>query len=152
MFENLRRLGFIEGQNLTIDWHAFALHADRLSDFAAELVKADVDVILASGNLATRAAQRATQSIPILGTSDDMVRSGLVKSLARPEGNTTGISMFSTELDGKRQEILIEAVPGLHRMASRASSSGEPSHQYHSHGMPPHTSRGPGSAARPQCP
>jgi hypothetical protein len=127
MFENLRRLGFIEGQNLTIDWHAFALHADRLSDFAAELVKADVDVILASGNLATRAAQRATQSIPILGTSDDMVRSGLVKSLARPEGNTTGISMFSTELDGKRQEILIEAVPGLHRMASRASSSGEPS-------------------------
>jgi putative tryptophan/tyrosine transport system substrate-binding protein len=123
MFENLRRLGFIEGQNLTVDWHAFALHADRVSDFAAELVKADVDVILASGDLATRAAQRATQSIPILGTTDDMVRSGLVKSLARPEGNTTGISMFSTELDGKRQEILIEAVPGLHRMAAIADST-----------------------------
>jgi putative tryptophan/tyrosine transport system substrate-binding protein len=123
MFENLRRLGFIEGQNLTVDWHAFALYVDRVSDFAAELVKADVDVILASGDLATHAAQRATQSIPILGTTDDMVRSQLVNSLARPEGNTTGISMFSTELDGKRQEILIEAVPGLRRMAAIADSS-----------------------------
>ena len=122
MFENLRQLGFIEGRNLAVDWHAFALHVDRVPDFAAELVKADVDVILASGDLATRAAQRATQSIPILGTADDMVRSQLVNSLARPEGNTTGISMFSTELDGKRQEILIEAVPGLRRMAAIADS------------------------------
>ena len=122
MFENLRQLGFIEGRNLAVDWHAFALHVDRVPDFAAELVKADVDVILASGDLATRAAQRATQSIPILGTADDMVRSQLVNSLARPEGNTTGISMFSTELDGKRQEILIEAVPGLRRMATIADS------------------------------
>ena len=123
MFENLRRLGFVEGQNLTVDWHAFAVHVDRVPDFAAELVKADVDVILASGDLAIRAAQRATQSIPILGTTDDMVRSQLVNSLARPEGNTTGVSMFSTELDGKRQEILIEAVPGLRRMAAIADSS-----------------------------
>jgi putative tryptophan/tyrosine transport system substrate-binding protein len=122
MFENLRRLGFIEGQNLTVYWHSFAEHVDRVSDYAAELVKVDVDAILASGDLATRAAQRATQSIPILATSDDMVGSQLVNSLARPEGNTTGISMFSTELDGKRQEILIEAVPGLHRMAALADS------------------------------
>jgi putative tryptophan/tyrosine transport system substrate-binding protein len=123
MFENLRRLGFIEGQNLTVYWHSFALHADRVSEFAADLVKANVDAILASGDLATRAAQGATHSIPIFGTSDDMVRSELVKSLARPEGNTTGISMFSTELDGKRQEILIEAVPGLRRMAALADST-----------------------------
>jgi putative ABC transport system substrate-binding protein len=123
MFENLRRLGFMEGQNLTVYWHSFALHPDRASDFAADLVEADVDAILASGDLATRAAQGATQSIPILATSDDMVRSGLVNSLARPEGNTTGISMFSTELDGKRQEILIEAVPGLRRMAALADSA-----------------------------
>jgi putative tryptophan/tyrosine transport system substrate-binding protein len=122
MFENLRRVGFIEGQNLTVDWHAFARRVDLVSDFAAELVKADVDVILASGDLATRVAQRATPTIPILATADDMVRSGLVKSLARPGGNTTGISMFSTELDGKRQEILIEAAPGLHRMAALADS------------------------------
>ena len=88
MFENLRRLGFIEGQNLTVYWHSFALHVDQVSDFAAELVKADVDAILASGDLATRVVQRATQSIPLLATSDDMVRSKLVSSLARPEGNT----------------------------------------------------------------
>jgi putative tryptophan/tyrosine transport system substrate-binding protein len=87
-----------------------------------ELVNAKVDVIYVSGDLATRAAQRATQSIPILGTADDMVRSELVHSLARPEGNTTGISMFSTELTGKRQEILIEAVPGLRRMAAITDS------------------------------
>ena len=122
MFESLRRLGFVEGQNLAVYWHSFAQHVDRVSDYAAELVKADVDTILASGDLATRAAQRATRSIPILATSDDMVGSQLVNSLARPEGNTTGISMFSTELDGKRQEILIEAVPGLHRMAALADS------------------------------
>ena len=123
MFESLRRLGFIEGQNVAVYWRSFAPDVDRVSDFAADLVKADVDAILASGDLATRAAQGATQSIPILATSDDMVRSGLVNSLARPEGNTTGISMFSTELDGKRQEILIEAVPGLRRMAALADSA-----------------------------
>jgi putative ABC transport system substrate-binding protein len=123
MFESLRRLGFIEGQNVAVYWRSFAPDVDRVSDFAADLVKADVDAILASGDLATRAAQGATQSITILATSDDMVRSGLVNSLARPEGNTTGISMFSTELDGKRQEILIEAVPGLRRMAALADSA-----------------------------
>jgi putative ABC transport system substrate-binding protein len=123
MFESLRRLGFIEGQNVAVYWRSFAPDVDRVSDFAADLVKADVDAIWASGDLATRAAQGATQSIPILATSDDMVRSGLVNSLARPEGNTTGISMFSTELDGKRQEILIEAVPGLRRMAALADSA-----------------------------
>jgi len=62
--------------------------------------------------------QQATATIPILGLTDDMVGSGLVKSLARPGGNTTGVSLLATELDGKRQEILIEAVPGLRRMAA----------------------------------
>jgi putative ABC transport system substrate-binding protein len=65
----------------------------------------------------SEAAQRATATIPILGVTQDMVGQGLVNSLARPGGNTTGVSVFGTELDGKRQEILIEAVPGLHRMA-----------------------------------
>ena len=122
MFENLRRLGFIEGQNLTVDWHAFGLRVDLVPDFVAELINAKVDVIYVSGDFAIRAAQRATQSIPILGTADDILGSELVKSLARPEGNTTGISMFSTELAGKRQEILIEAVPGLRRMAAIADT------------------------------
>ena len=78
---------------------------------------------MATGDTAIRAAQRATATIPILGSTDDMVGSGLVKSLARPDGNTTGTSILAAELDGKRQEILIEAVPGLRRMAAIADSN-----------------------------
>jgi putative ABC transport system substrate-binding protein len=122
MFDELRRFGFIEGQNLTIDWRQYTLHIDLISEFAADLVKAKVDVICAAGDAAIRAAQRATTTIPILGITQDMVGSGLVNSLARPGGNTTGVSILATELDGKRQEILIEAVPGLRRMAVLADS------------------------------
>jgi putative tryptophan/tyrosine transport system substrate-binding protein len=121
MFDELRRLGFIEGQNLTIDWRVYALHIDLIPEFAAELVKAKVDVIYASGD-AVRVAQQATATIPVLGIAQDMVGQGLVNSLARPGGNTTGVSVLATELDGKRQEILVEAVPGLRRMAILADS------------------------------
>jgi putative tryptophan/tyrosine transport system substrate-binding protein len=123
MFDELRRFGFIEGQNLTVDWHAFGLRVDLAPEFVAELVNAKVDVIYVSGDFAIRAAQQATATIPILGITQDMVGRGLVNSLARPGGNTTGVSVFATELDGKRQEILIEAVPGLHRMAVLADSN-----------------------------
>jgi putative tryptophan/tyrosine transport system substrate-binding protein len=122
MFDELRRFGFIEGQNLTIVWRPYALHIDLIAGFAAELVKAKVDVFYATGDAAIRAAQQATATIPILGITQDMVGQGLVNSLARPGGNTTGVSILATELDGKRQEILIEAVPGLHRMAVLADS------------------------------
>jgi putative ABC transport system substrate-binding protein len=86
-------------------------------------VKARVDVISAGGDLAIRAAQQATKTIPILGVTDDMVGAGLVSSMARPSGNTTGISILAPELDSKRQEILIEALPGLHRIAVLADSN-----------------------------
>ena len=121
MFDVLRRLGFIEGQNLTIVWHAYALQVDLIPEFAAELVKSKVDVIYASGD-AVRVAQQATATIPILGVTRDMIGQGLVNSLARPGGNITGVSVLATELDGKRLEILIEAVPGLRRMAILADS------------------------------
>jgi putative tryptophan/tyrosine transport system substrate-binding protein len=123
MFDELRRFGFIEGQNLTILWRQYTLHIDLISEYAADLVKSKVDVIYAVGDTAIRAAQRATTTIPILGSTDDMVEAGLVKSLARPESNTTGTSILSAELDGKRQEILIEAFPGLRRMAALADSN-----------------------------
>ena len=123
VFDELRRLGFIEGQNLAIDWREYRPRPDLISEFAAELVKAHVDVILVGGDVPIRAAQQATKTIPILGITDDMVGSGLVNSLARPGGNTTGVSIFATELDGKRQEILIEAVPGLRRMGALADSN-----------------------------
>jgi putative tryptophan/tyrosine transport system substrate-binding protein len=117
MFDELRQLGFVEGQNLTIDWRSYGPRVDLIPEFVAELVNAKVDVIYVSGDLAIRAAQQATTTIPIVAITDDMVGSGLVNSLARPGGNTTGLSILSTELNGKRQEILIEALPGLRRMA-----------------------------------
>jgi putative tryptophan/tyrosine transport system substrate-binding protein len=129
MLDELRRQGFIVGQNLTVDWRTYGAEIDLIPKFVAELVKAHVDVIYVGGDIAIRAAQQATATIPILGVAEDMVGQGLVNSLARPGGNTTGVSLFATELDGKRQEILIEAVPGLRRMAiladSRVTSSSE---------------------------
>jgi putative ABC transport system substrate-binding protein len=122
-YTELQRLGFIEGQNLVVDEHGYGLHVEQLALHAAEIVKAQVDVILATGDLAIRAAQQATTTIPILGFTDDMLGSKFVSSLARPGGNTTGVSVLATELDGKRQDILIEAVPGLRRMAALADSS-----------------------------
>jgi len=94
-----------------------------ISQYAAELVIAQPDVIWAGGAVAVRAVQQATKSVPIVGVTDDMVGEGLVESFARPNGNTTGISILATELDGKRQDILIEAVPGIRRMAALADSS-----------------------------
>jgi putative ABC transport system substrate-binding protein len=123
MFDELRRLGFIEGQNLTIDWRSYGPRVDLIPEFVAEFVKAHVDVIYAAGDGSVRAAQQTTKTIPIVGVTEDMVGSGLVNSLARPNGNTTGVSILATELDGKRQELLIEAVPGIRRMAVLADSS-----------------------------
>jgi ABC-type uncharacterized transport system substrate-binding protein len=120
MLDPARRHGFIEGQNLAVDTHEYALHVDLLLKWADEFVKSGADVIAASGDLAIRAAQNATKTIPILGIADVMVGVGLVNSMARPSGNTTGVSILATELDGKRQELLIEAVPGLRRIAALA--------------------------------
>jgi putative ABC transport system substrate-binding protein len=84
---------------------------------------AQPDVIYAAAPEAVNAVQQATKSIPIVGITGDMVAEGLVKSFARPNGNITGISIFAAELDGMRQDILIEAVPGIRRMAALADSS-----------------------------
>ena len=94
--EGLRRHGFTEGQNLTVDYRFFAGHVDLVSEYAAELVKIRVDVIAAAGPLAIRTAQEATKTVPILGIADDMVGQGLVHSMAHPDGNTTGVSILVT--------------------------------------------------------
>lgn len=122
LLEELRRDGFIEGKNLAIDYREFGQHVDLLPQYAAELIKAQVDVIQSGGGPATRAVQQATNKIPIVAIADDMVAEGLASSMAQPSGNTTGVSIFATELDGKRQEILIEAVPELRRMAVLADA------------------------------
>ena len=79
LLDELRRRGFVEGQNLTIDYRAYAPHLDLTSQYASELVKAQVDVILTAGDIAIRAAQQATKTIPILAFTDDLVGSGLVE-------------------------------------------------------------------------
>ena len=123
-FDKLRRAGFIEGQNLTIDYRAFAPRPDLISQYAAELVIAQPDVLYAASEAAIHAVQQATKSIPIVGIAGDMVGEGWVESFTRPNGNTTGISIFAAELDSMRQDILIEAVPGIRRMASNGQRDG----------------------------
>jgi putative ABC transport system substrate-binding protein len=128
MFDELSRNGFIEGQNLLVILGGFEVGNEDLTKLAAALVKAAPDVILAGPAPPLRALQAATPTVPVVGMSEDMVAEGLVSSLARPGGNITGISLLSPELDGKRQEILIEAVPQARRIAAMADSQATPSY------------------------
>jgi putative ABC transport system substrate-binding protein len=107
----------MEGQNLRVEWRMFGQHFDLLPQYAQELVRARADAIVAVGDEAIRAAQEVTKTIPIVAITDDLLGSDLVNSMARPDGNTTGISILAREVDSKRLDILIEAVPGLRRMA-----------------------------------
>jgi putative tryptophan/tyrosine transport system substrate-binding protein len=117
-FQGLRELGYVEGQNILIEGRFYGDRTERLPALAAELVRLKVDVIVAQGPPAPEAAQRATSTIPIVMTvHQDPVGSGLVASLARPGRNVTGLSVLSTELVGKRLQLLKEAVPGLSRVA-----------------------------------
>ncbi len=114
--DQLRGRGFVEGQNLTLEWRAYGEHFDLVSQYAAELVEAGVDVILTAGEGPLRALQASTKSIPIVALTDDMLGLGFVNSVARPDGNITGVNLVLRELEGKKLEFLIEAVPGLRRM------------------------------------
>jgi putative ABC transport system substrate-binding protein len=116
--DELSRLGFVEGKTLIVDQRVYGDKPEQATALAAALVQSGVEAIIATGALAIMAVQAATRTFPILGVADDMVASGLVPSLARPGGNLTGISILATELDGKRQEILMELVPRSHRMAA----------------------------------
>src|SRR5260221_7644037 len=118
LFDGLRREGFIEGRNLAIDPRGFDSRSEQYQERAAQIVNSGVDVLVCGGDVTIRAAQQVTRTVPIAGVADDMVASGLVASLAHPGGNTTGISILSAELDGKRQELLIELVPGARQIAA----------------------------------
>jgi putative ABC transport system substrate-binding protein len=116
----LRELGYIEGQNIAFDYRYAELRADRYAEFAAELVRLKVDIIVVAGGVPQiRAAKNATKTIPIVmvGSGADPVEFGLVESLARPGGNVTGITNLEGELGGKRLELLKEAVPRVARVA-----------------------------------
>ena len=116
----LRELGYIEGQNIAIEYRYAEGKRDRFPELAAELVRLKVDIIVAAGgDVLVRAAKNATKTIPIVmaGAGADPVEAGLIESLARPGGNVTGITNLSRELGGKRLELLKEAVPKVARIA-----------------------------------
>jgi putative ABC transport system substrate-binding protein len=123
LIDELRRLGFVEGENLLIVPGGFLTTNEQVAEVVPAMIKAAPDVIVVGGDHITRAFQKATQSIPLLVMTEDMVAGGFAASLARPGGNITGISLMSPELDGKRQDILIEAVPTAHRIAALADSN-----------------------------
>ena len=126
----LRELGYIEGQNIAIEYRYAEGKNDRLPELAAELVRLKVDIIVvAAGDTTIQAAKNATKTIPIVmvGTGSDPVRAGFVESLARPGGNVTGITSLTRELGGKRLELLKEAVPKLSRVAVLYDPANPPS-------------------------
>jgi putative tryptophan/tyrosine transport system substrate-binding protein len=118
-FDELRLNGFIERQNITAVAGSFGLEGRPFAERAATVVTAAPDVIVTGGNPATRAVHDATGTLPIVDISNDMVGEGLVRSLARPGRNSTGVTILSPELDGKRQDLLIEVAPRVRRVAAR---------------------------------
>src|SRR5262245_52703444 len=116
--QGLRELGYVEGKNIVIEYRSAEGNTNRLPELATERVRLKVDCIVTAGENPTRAAKEATNTIPIIMTTvGDPVRYGFVTSLARPGGNITGLSTYSTDLVGKRLELLREAIPRLARVA-----------------------------------
>jgi putative tryptophan/tyrosine transport system substrate-binding protein len=117
--EGLRDLGWVEGHNITFERRYAAEKYESLPSLAAELVQLHPDVILAIGTGAARAAKATTQTIPIIfARAGDPIGSGLVSSLARPGGNLTGLSIQYVDIDGKRLQLLMTAVPGAKRVGA----------------------------------
>ena len=116
--EQLRELGYVEGQNVIFEFRWGDEQVNRLRALAAELVSAKVDILVTAGSEAALAARQATGSIPIvMATGADPVRLGVVASLARPGGNVTGMFSLSNELAGKRLEFLKQLIPRVSRVA-----------------------------------
>jgi putative tryptophan/tyrosine transport system substrate-binding protein len=132
-FDELRQNGFAEGDNLTVIPGGFEVTDNHLAERAAALINAAPDAIVAGPELPLHALQALTHTVPVVGMSEDMVAAGFVESLARPGGNITGISLLSPELDGKRQDILIEMVPEARRIGAIADGRVTPT--FHSEAL-----------------
>jgi putative ABC transport system substrate-binding protein len=125
--EGLRDLGYVEGQNVVIEYRSAEGHSERLSSLAAELVRLKVDILVSEGTPPSLAAKQATTTIPVVfAASADALGSGLVASLARPGGNVTGLSFLGPETVAKCLQLLKEAVPSITR-AAVLSHPGNPS-------------------------
>ena len=122
--QRLSELGYVEGQDLFIERRYAAGRGEHLPNLAAELVRLGVDVVFAIGPIAALAAANATQTIPIVFVGGgDPVETGLVKSLARPGGNVTGLTLVAVELAAKRLELLKSALPAATRIAVLRTAS-----------------------------
>src|SRR5215510_557935 len=118
VFTELQRLGWVNGKNAIYELRFSAGNPSRWPGLATDLVDRKVNVIVAGSRDAAKAAQNATATIPIVALADDMEEAGLVASIAHPGRNITGISIFGSELDEKRLELLMEMVPAARRVAA----------------------------------
>ena len=122
--QGLRELGYMEGKNIVVEWRYGEGKPARVSEFAAELSRLNVDVIVSAGPTPTRFAKHATKTIPIVMAQDgDPVGNGFVISLARPGGNITGLSRLTPDISGKQLELLKEIVPKVSRVAVFGTST-----------------------------
>jgi len=120
--QRLREIGYVEGQNITIDYRYWEGKVERLPDLAAEFVRLNCDVIVTQGTEAAEAAKNGIKTIPVvMAFGADAVKRGIVADLARPGGNITGLTNIGAELYGKRLELLKETVPKLARVAFLSS-------------------------------
>src|SRR2546426_1308614 len=127
--QRLRELGYVEGQNLSIEYRSSGGPVDPLPALATELVRLNVDVIVVPSTQPALAAKQATTKIPIvMGAASDVLETGLVKSLARPGGNITGLTVSGSELSRKRLELLKAAIPKISRVADLADPT-NPTHE-----------------------
>ena len=123
--EGLRELGYVDGQNILLEYRSAVGETDRLTDLAADLVQRKVDIIVADGTLATQAAKRATTEIPIVMTrAGDPIGTRLIESLARPGGHVTGVSSATGDLGGKLLELIREVRHPMTRVAVLAHATG----------------------------
>jgi putative ABC transport system substrate-binding protein len=128
-FEALREMGYVEGTNITIERRFAGGKNERVPEFAAELARLKVNLIVASGTIEIRALKQATTMIPIVMVlTPDPIESGLVANLSHPGGNITGLSLLAPQLTGKRLELLREAVPGSSHFALLSSDT-----RFHEH-------------------
>ena len=121
--DELREQGFVEGKNLEFIPGGFRFDNQQTAAVVPAIVKAAPDAIVVAGDFIAEKFQKETKSIPLVVMTEDMIAAGFAASLAKPGGNITGISLMSPDLDGKRQDILIEAVPGAQQIAVLADSN-----------------------------
>jgi putative tryptophan/tyrosine transport system substrate-binding protein len=120
-FDELRRSGFVEGRNLIVESTGIGIPYPQFGDAAREIAKAKVEAfVVGGGSPPIHAVRAVAPGIPVVGVADDMVGDGLAQSLVRPGGSVTGVSILATELDGKRQEFLMELLPGVRQMTALA--------------------------------